>query len=74
MDKIIYKPPKCSGCGEELNTVYENVYETYTFNSERGTYSGEAVDAEIRCPHCNCKLWDIFPEGPCNYKAKRKHS
>jgi len=66
-----YRPPKCPNCEEPLESVYENVYETWCFDPKTGTYSENphVCDMEIRCPNCNAKLWDVFPEGACNYQA-----
>jgi DNA-directed RNA polymerase subunit RPC12/RpoP len=67
-----FKPPRCPNCGALLEYVYENVYETWYFDEESGTYKENptACDMEIRCPNCNITLYDVFPEGVCNYKAK----
>ncbi|MEO0114030.1 MAG: hypothetical protein ABIK93_00965 [candidate division WOR-3 bacterium] len=62
-----FKPPKCSGCKTSLFTVYENECWTYFFDKTSGTYKGELVDIDILCPDCHAKLWDVFPEGTCNY-------
>jgi phage FluMu protein Com len=67
-----YLPPKCASCEEPLFEVFENEYNTYVFDSASGTYKKHdwKGDMEIRCPNCNAKLWDIFPEGVCNYVSK----
>lgn len=62
------KPPKCHMCENTLEVVYENEYWTYAFSSKAGTYSGELVDVEIRCPYCNASLRRIFPAGVCCYE------
>jgi len=69
-----YLPPKCASCEEPLFEVFENEYNTYVFDSASGTYKEHdwKGDMEIRCPNCNAKLWDIFPEGVCNYVLKNK--
>lgn len=66
-----FKPIKCSNCKEFLGTVYENQYWTYSFEQETGTYKGDMVDIEIRCPNCNALLREEFPEGVCNYQDER---
>jgi len=65
-------PPKCSSCEEPLFEVFENEYNTYVFDPASGTYKEHdwKGDMEIRCPNCNAKLWDIFPEGVCNYVSE----
>ena len=35
-----YEPPKCPGCGQPLEFVYETSYETYTFDPETDSYKG----------------------------------
>jgi len=62
-------PPKCPSCEEPLFEVFENEYNTYVFDPASGTYKEHDLkgDMEIRCPNCNAKLWDIFPDGVCNY-------
>jgi uncharacterized protein with PIN domain len=61
--------PRCLLCGKSLETVYENEYWTYTFDQKTGTYKGDLVDAEIRCPQCNASVRDRFPKGACNYSV-----
>jgi len=68
--KTTYEPPKCPSCGANLFRVHENVYETYLFNPETGTYSEHDGDSEIKCPDCGCDLYEVMPDGPCNYDAK----
>lgn len=63
--------PKCHRCGKPLEQVYENEYWTYSYNEEKGKYEPELVDMEIRCPDCNAKLWEEFPDGVCNYSDMR---
>jgi phage FluMu protein Com len=69
-------PPKCPCCEELLFEVFENEYNTYVFDSASGAYKKHDVkgDMEIRCPNCNTKLWDIFPEGVCDYVPRDKKS
>ena len=70
----MFKPPKCPCCGYPLNIVYENVYETWFFDEKTGTYkeNTDSCDIEIRCPNCHCKLYDVFPEGVCNFSLSEK--
>jgi hypothetical protein len=68
----VQKPPKCHVCGKILDVVYENEYWTYTFDESTRGYKGNWVDIEIRCPYCNAKLYDVFPDGVCNYVSKIK--
>ena len=65
-------PPKCPFCEEAILEVFENEYNTYIFDSTSGTYKEHEWkgDMEIRCPNCNAKLWDVFPEGVCNYVSE----
>jgi hypothetical protein len=66
--RTIYKPPKCPACGVELWTVAEDHYETYKFDAMTGRYRSDG-EAEIKCIECGVDLFDVFPDGVCNYKA-----
>lgn len=69
----MFEPPKCQICKNALWDVYENEYWTYFFDEKTGTYHGELVDIDILCPDCNTRLWDVFPEGACNYRARKRN-
>lgn len=67
-----FKIPKCPNqqCKQPLKKVYETAYETYEFNPQTGQYEeGGYGDSEIRCPNCETRIEDVFPDGPCNYRA-----
>ncbi|MBW2968810.1 hypothetical protein KY314_01695 [Candidatus Woesearchaeota archaeon] len=66
-----HKIPNCPNCGKKLNKVFENEYLTYAFNPETGKYKSEEEKGylEMTCPYCEVKLFDIFPNGVCNYKT-----
>jgi len=73
MVKTTFEPPRCPYCGSNLFRVLENVYETYTFDPETGKYKQEVMDASPpTCPDCYAKLWDVFPDGVCNYSAEKE--
>jgi len=75
MVKTTFEPPRCPYCGSNLFRVFENknIYETYTFDPETGTYKEEVVDTSPpTCPDCYAKLWDVFPDGVCNYSVKKE--
>jgi len=68
------QPPRCPRCKEPLVEVFENEYNTYVFDPASTTYrlhewKGET---EIFCPYCNAKLYDVFPDGVCNYVSRGK--
>jgi len=65
-------PPKCPGCRQLLVEVLENDYLTYVFDPASGTYREHEWKGviEMFCPHCNAKLYDVFPDGVCNYVSK----
>jgi len=65
-------PPKCPSCEDPLFEVLENEYKTYVFDPASGTYKDHEWkgDIEIRCPNCNATLWDVFPDGACNYVSE----
>jgi hypothetical protein len=65
-----FEPPTCHVCGKLLEAVYENEYWTYSFDETTGTYKGDIVDIEIRCPDCNASVRDQFTKGACNYHAE----
>lgn len=67
--KTTHEPPKCPECGANLFRVYENTYETYTFDPKTGTYKGDG-EAKMTCPDCGADLYDVFPHGVCNYPLK----
>ncbi len=69
MKRQKFNPPKCSACEKPLWVVYEHEYWSYGFDERTGTYKGNLDVVEIRCPDCNAKLYDVFPEGACNYRA-----
>jgi DNA-directed RNA polymerase subunit RPC12/RpoP len=63
--------PRCHRCGKPAEAVYQNEYWTYSYNEDTGKYDSSLVDMEIRCPFCNAKLWDEFPDGVCNYSIMK---
>ena len=67
-------PPKCPGCGQRLVEVFENEYNTYVFDLSSGAYREHEWkgEMEILCPNCDAKLFDVFPDGVCNYVSKHK--
>ena len=70
MTQQTFEPPICPICENPLSRVFENVYETYTFNPETGTYKETGGDMDIKCPECGGNLYDVFEDGACNYDAK----
>jgi len=67
-------PPKCPSCEQRLVEVFENEYNTYIFDPSSGTYREHQWKGEIEmfCPYCNAKLYDVFPDGVCNYVSKTR--
>jgi len=67
-----FKPPKCPYCKKTLDEVFENDYRTYVFDAVSGTYRDHDWKGELEmfCPNCSAKLYDIFPDGVCNYTSK----
>lgn len=63
-------PPKCPYCKKQLQKVLEDTYETYVFDITSGTYKVDDGVSEPHCPHCHAKLYDVFPDGICNYSSK----
>ena len=65
-------PPRCPYCKERLVKVHENDYSTYVFDPASGTYKVEDGLIEMFCPSCDAKLYDVFPEGVCNYISRKE--
>ena len=51
--------------------VHENDYSTYVFDRTSGTYKVDDGLLEVYCPNCDAQLYDVFPDGACNYASKR---
>jgi len=52
--------------------VHENDYGTYIFDPASGTYKNDDGWIEMYCPNCDAKLYDVFPDGVCNFVSKRR--
>jgi len=65
--------PDCPVCGKPLDKVSYNVYETWLYDEDTGTYRLRDFGdmAEVKCPHCESDLSDdMFQEGPANFKME----
>ena len=64
--------PKCPNCGRELETVIENVYLTYEWFPKEKLYKEKSYLGELYnlCPYCEIDLYDLFPDGVCNYTGE----
>lgn len=65
-------PPRCPYCKKQLGKVHEDSHSTYVFDPDSGNYKFDDGELEPYCPNCDAQLYDIFPDGACNYAAKRK--
>ncbi len=67
-------PPRCPYCRNRLAEVFENDYRTWVFEPISGTYKEHEFKGELVmfCPHCDAKLYDVFPDGVCNYVPKSR--
>ena len=67
------KAPKCPYCGRELNTVIENVHLTYKWLPKEKFYAEERLVGQLLnlCPYCEEELYDLFPDGVCNYTKEK---
>ena len=74
MVKKTFELPRCPNCGANLFRVLETNYIVYKFDSTSGRYKEADGEAEMKCPECQADLYDIFPDGVCNYSAKSKAS
>lgn len=70
-EKTTYEPPKCPACGANLFRVAEDTHETYKFNPNTGSYEADG-ESEIKCLECRADLYEVFPDGVCNYTTKEK--
>jgi hypothetical protein len=68
-------PPKCPYCKKRLVEVFENEYKTYIFDPVSAIYKAHEWkgEAKIFCPYCDAELYDVFPDGVCNYLPKGKN-
>jgi uncharacterized protein with PIN domain len=73
-DKMKKLPPKCPHCKKRLVEVFENEYSTYIFDPASAIYKTHKWKGviEIFCPYCDAELYDVFPDGVCNYVPRGK--
>jgi len=64
-------PPRCPYCRERLVKVHEDDHSTYVFDPASGTYKVDDGLLEMYCPNCDAKLYDVFPDGVCNFVSKQ---
>jgi uncharacterized protein with PIN domain len=69
-----YNAPQCPYCKKELLRVFETNRLIYEFDQTKGRYMETHGEAEMRCPECNADLYNVFPDGVCNYSAGSKTS
>jgi uncharacterized protein with PIN domain len=65
-----YDAPQCPYCKTELLRVFEINRLIYEFDREKGRYIETHGEAEMRCPECNADLYDVLPDGVCNFLAE----
>ena len=65
-----FEPPKCPNCGVSLFRVLETNYIVYKFHSTTGRYEEVDGEAKVKCSECQADLYDVFPNGVCNYSAE----
>lgn len=70
---MTYEAPRCPQCEEVLDSVNENDYSTYEFDSVRGCYTPDGY-IKINCPYCDFDLRETpeFASGACNYHVYRQ--
>lgn len=61
--------PRCPNCGTELYKVVEENRVVYVFNEEEGRYVEDDGEAKMYCPECGEDLYDLFPDGVCNWRG-----
>ncbi|MEM0096169.1 MAG: hypothetical protein QW660_05990 [Candidatus Bathyarchaeia archaeon] len=67
MVKATFEPPKCPYCGANLFRVVERNRIVYAFKPEEGRFIEVDGEAEMECPECHADLYDLFPDGVCNF-------
>jgi len=65
-------PPRCPYCKERLTKVLEYDHSIYVFEPNSGTYKADDGELEVHCFYCDANLYDVFPDGACNYESKKK--
>jgi hypothetical protein len=68
----VFQVPTCPDCGEPLNRVEINETLTGIFNPKTGKYR-EDGELETKCMQCSADLYEVFPDGPCNFSAEEEH-
>ena len=56
-------PPKCTGCGIELDQVKAIGTTLWSFEERHYFAMNSKDDVDFICPSCNCKLNNLFPKG-----------
>jgi|Deesub1362A_J573_1020465.scaffolds.fasta_scaffold00214_42 uncharacterized protein with PIN domain len=69
-ERKTYSPPKCPYCKTELFRVFETSKLICEFDQAEGKYIEVHGEAEMRCPECNINLYNVFPDGVCNFLAE----
>jgi uncharacterized protein with PIN domain len=64
-------PPRCPYCKSRLEKVGEDAHSTYVFDNVSATYKFDDGESEPYCPNCDAELFDVFPDGVCNYRKSR---
>jgi len=60
-------PEICPKCGKPLDCVDHYEYSQWKFNPDIGAYDNISLyggSSEVKCPHCEYDLGELFPEGP----------
>jgi hypothetical protein len=66
-----FKVPLCPSCSEPLKRIEINETLTGAFDPKTGKYT-EDGELETKCLECEADLYDVFPDGPCNYQAEEE--
>jgi hypothetical protein len=62
--------PRCPCCGADLLRVLETNHLIYEFDQAKGKYGEIHGEAEMKCPECQVDLYDVFPDGVCNFSVE----
>jgi hypothetical protein len=67
----VFKVPICPSCGAPLDRVEINETLTGIYDPKTGKYK-EDGELETKCMQCNADLYEVFPDGPCNYQGEEE--
>ena len=69
-----HTPPPCPGCGEPLDSVEVQAFDTWTFDPGFGQYKHDPrrEDSESKCSKCGEIVDPLFPDGVASHYTKKE--